>query len=545
MPYVDKVTVNNTTYDLQDSALKSEAIKNFYNKCDGNMPAYLFERGSITNGVNDSYREGSRARTINVMEFSNTSIVGVKDGRFHVVYYNTDGTYSSTTSWFTSTQPVVISAGQKFRIVVSIVYNAAASRVDSIEDMVACLVFYTNMYDADDILDCVVDGSYKHLIFARGTNDGNRTNFYSDARMATTEILKCSRDLILYNSETGVVAPVFFDSSGNVEQQTGWTRNDMYIPAGQRFALTISPDQNSSTFVDESTFWSIFSLEVADNKSYSLSPNVTLECRNVDSNRYPPYTKFYIQAAVHNQYDRVRVNVRVTTDGYYVLIHDDTINTEARNTDGTTISTTINSSGQTLSTLNSYDWGIKYGSKYAGLGVPMLEDAMKYCAQYNIGLTIETSDVYGNTAHTTEEYISGIQTMLNKYGLAKNTIIITANGYNWQQMLYWKSLNPDISYIIFGSISDLVTWKTNIDSVKTNKNTIYLMPSPWGTLPNDTLRAFCSQNGYELYSSVAMTKNDLYNVVGFDTGNTLMDINNVYMIKNNIIRYADKVLAQS
>ena len=217
----------------------------------------------------------------------------------------------------------------------------------------------------------------------------------------------------------------------------------------------------------------------------------------------------------------------------------------SENIDGTTISTTINSSGQTLSTLNSYDWGIKYGSKYAGLGVPMLEDAMKYCAQYNIGLTIETSDVYGNAAHTTEEYISGIQVMLNKYGLARTAIIITANGYNWQQMLYWKSLNPHTSYIVFGAISDLVTWKSDIDALKTEKNTIYLMPSPWGTLPNDALRTFCSQNGYELYSSVAMTKSDLYDVVGFNTGNTLMDVNNVYMIKSNILRYADKVLSES
>lgn len=103
-----------------------------------------------------------------------------------------------------------------------------------------------------------------------------------------------------------------------------------------------------------------------------------------------PYNNLVgIENAKNYGYDFVRVSVRFTSDCVPVLSHNASINSIARNPDGTQISSTINVADHTLSELNEYDYGIQYGSAYTGMKITELEDALTLCKKLGMFCIIE------------------------------------------------------------------------------------------------------------------------------------------------------------
>lgn len=85
--------------------------------------------------------------------------------------------------------------------------------------------------------------------------------------------------------------------------------------------------------------------------------------------------------AKYRGFDIVRASLSFTSDGVGVLCHDETINSVARNADGTTISDTVYVAESTYDELLEYDFGVKMGSGYAGTKITTLEDFLKQCKQ--------------------------------------------------------------------------------------------------------------------------------------------------------------------
>lgn len=103
----------------------------------------------------------------------------------------------------------------------------------------------------------------------------------------------------------------------------------------------------------------------------------------------PPNSVMSILEAYKQGYDAFRMNVCKTKDGVYVLSHDRNINKEARNIDGSEILEEILIEEHTLSELNQYDFGIKYGEDFAGLQIATFEDCVKTAAGCGMRLDIE------------------------------------------------------------------------------------------------------------------------------------------------------------
>ena len=88
-------------------------------------------------------------------------------------------------------------------------------------------------------------------------------------------------------------------------------------------------------------------------------------------------------------FEYVETDVRFTSDGVPVLLHDATINRTARNSDGTEISGTVNIADITYAQASSYDYGIWKGSAYAGTPIPTFAQFLKACRRLGLRPYIE------------------------------------------------------------------------------------------------------------------------------------------------------------
>lgn len=94
-------------------------------------------------------------------------------------------------------------------------------------------------------------------------------------------------------------------------------------------------------------------------------------------------------AAARQGYEIIELDVRVTKDQKFVLLHDTTINRTARYKNGDIIPNSINISDITYEDSLNYDFGIWFSRKFEGTPLPLFEDVLKFAKQNNIKLKID------------------------------------------------------------------------------------------------------------------------------------------------------------
>ena len=376
--------------------------------------------------------------------------------------------------------------------------TSTTGRIDSTRtDRIVDATFYK----VSDIISVICNSAYKILVASyTENNDASFTGVSEWLDSPITQLTGNYVRFVIRNAAEGTISP---------SENTGFTINMTGKTVKQRIE------------------------EVAEGAIFSSVPNIIWQAREVGLGGYPPFSKDYVKLSASNQFDRIIVYVRITTDGYYVSIHDDTINNEARNPDGTAISETISSNGQSLATLNSYDWGIKYGSQYAGMDVPMVEDVMKWAAWYNLGLTVHFS--YGFNQTDAENIFD----MAAKYGLIDNLIVLSSGGLQFSRTDYFKALDDRISYYFGCTYADFQTNLATIKGYLTSRNSVYVQPYPWGTIADDTYRQLATRNGLKLMNSTVMSADDLFNTVGFNKGYTMIETAGISNIKSTVKMWAD------
>ena len=109
----------------------------------------------------------------------------------------------------------------------------------------------------------------------------------------------------------------------------------------------------------------------------------------------------------------VETDVCYTSDGVAVLLHDNTINRTARNSDGTEIAEEINISDITYTQALTYDFGVYRNSEYAGTKIPTFEQFIALCK--NIGLKPYIEIKAGTVAQLTD-----LVNLVRSYGMIDN-----------------------------------------------------------------------------------------------------------------------------
>ena len=154
----------------------------------------------------------------------------------------------------------------------------------------------------------------------------------------------------------------------------------------------------------------------------------------------------YKQSALHG-FDYVECDVRLTSDGVPVLLHDASINRTARNADGTEISGTINIADITYAQALEYDFGIYKGSQYAGEKIATLDELLTLCR--NTGMrpyvelqsvtnTVEAITTIANTVK--DSAIANDVTFISNYieALIKMNNLLPYNRYGLSPFTYTK-----------------------------------------------------------------------------------------------------------
>lgn len=509
--------------------------KKSYGIDDNQPPLELFERGSIANGVNDTWRSGVRARSKSIMHYESPTLISVTSGAYFVTYYDSDGNFESQGSWNNSAAvPTYIPAGKGFRLVITSDLNAGADRTDALDDILGICVFCVDA--AKPCVKNIYDMRFEHGSLNEGADDA----WLAGARVRSIGVVKLPVTVDIY-MKTGYYGVHLLNEDESWSSTVGWLQTTKHrIPAGQKFRLTLANDPNASAITDVASIVNNLVVEVVNECfTFSSSPNIIYQCRNVDDATIPPESKWAVKAAAANQYDRIRFTVRVTTDGYYFCCHDNLINTYARNPDGSAIVGNVYANDKTLAELNAYDWGIKYGTQYAGATVPLLDDVLKYAAMYNLGVTWHAA----SQAVQTDSALAEQFAMLDKYGLTDNLIVITTNGNEIAVMRKFITHNQRVSAYCLAA--DDWYRADNIEALKslqTPYNKIYVQDAPWGSETSPEFLTMAKTNNFLLYDSTAMSQTALLTENKFSRGYSLIEANNVRMIKNTVRTWADSLI---
>ena len=460
-----------------------------------------------------------------------------------VFYFDENDQYTNKTYWVQAGNTWYINKNQKFRVILSLNISAPASQVDDIVDIINDFTFKIEK-------PCGITNEIESIKFEHGSlYQGADDDFNKLGRARTVGIVSLSFDSVLSISDGSFVVH-YFDDEDNFTGTSSWiTNSKMTVSANQKFRLIVTEAPGKSAFEELSSIVSRLTITKPEEavNSFSLTPNIQFACRNVDDTAIPPESIWAVKAAANNQYDRIRFTVRRTTDGYYFNCHDTTINNFVRNADGSVLTETVNAEGHTLAELDAYDWGIKYGSKYAGAKTPLLEDCLKYAAMFNIAVTWHAT----SAAMNSEEVIADTIELMDKYGLTDRLLIISSGGNDFQVFNQCKAHNENISYFIGAPSKAWVLDESNtalIDGLLTGKNHVYLQYYANGSWvrnekPDYDVIAHAKAHGWEMYNSTSMSESDLLNPEMFNHGFTMIECNNVRNVKDTVRNWANSLVS--
>lgn len=181
---------------------------------------------------------------------------------------------------------------------------------------------------------------------------------------------------------------------------------------------------------------------------------------------FPENSVIAFKEAYKHGFRAMLCDVRFTSDDVPVLLHDKTINRIARNSDGTSISSTINIGDITLAQANTYDYGIATGSQFAGMNIPTLQEVCEFCKWSNSEIYIELKDV------PTDANLNAMFAVLDNFNFGK------ALSFTCDRMSNLQRVAPHYPFARLGygsAFSELIADRVrDLKALKTYNNYVFI-----------------------------------------------------------------------
>lgn len=160
-----------------------------------------------------------------------------------------------------------------------------------------------------------------------------------------------------------------------------------------------------------------------------------------------------------NGFDIIETDVRLTSDGVPVLLHDATIDRTSNGVGSI--------SSMTYEQVSQYDFGSWKSEEYAGTKIPMLEELISLARDINLHCYLELeSDV-----NFTSEKINEIIEMIKSYKMLEK---VTFLSFNINLLLLVKSINKDVRLgYLPANNENYLRSISKLQSLKTKTNEIF------------------------------------------------------------------------
>lgn len=248
--------------------------------------------------------------------------------------------------------------------------------------------------------------------------------------------------------------------------------------------------------INQGSIWSNDNVRSINHRGYTAT---------APENTLPAFTE-----SKYHGYWGAETDVRFTSDGVAVLLHDDSINRTARNADGSEIASTIKIADITYEEAQTYDFGVWKSSTYANTKIPTFEQFVRLCRKLGLHPYIELKV-------GTQEQIEGLADIVIRNGMKGKVTWIS----------YSSSMLEIIKSHTSGARLGLLvnSWSTSITetltALKTNENEVFL--ELCGTITDDAVNGLIAVDiPLETYSNGDWT---IANANPYITGFTSDDAN--------------------
>ena len=170
-------------------------------------------------------------------------------------------------------------------------------------------------------------------------------------------------------------------------------------------------------------------------------------------------------------FEYVETDVSFTKDDVPVLLHDNTINRTARNSDGSKLSKTIRIRDITYSDVLQYDFGVWKGSQYKGTKIPSFEAFIITCKKISLHPYIELKS---DESYTPEQIIQ-LLNIVRKNGMEGKVTWISFD-FNYLRIVKENDKKARIG-LVTTTVSDAVI--ETAKELQTEWNEVFIDAGTW------------------------------------------------------------------
>lgn len=367
--------------------------------------------------------------------------------RMYIGYKKTDNTYGLQ-GWLTSAYTCPFDGEY-------VILMSAVTEVDE-SDNLAAYESMLNVINAGALKYTAADETkqmgysidlWKKFLPGLGLN--GTTGKYTESgntRLNIASPITLTEQVYFYGGTDIYVAYQTRNNDNTIAADSGWKTGMVALPVNTPFTLCLKKGSGGTTnmtpedILNETAFFKLdvqnpLVIQTFRNKLENAvsRSNFRGVAHRGYNNIAPENTMAAFKEAKKFGFAWVETDIRKTSDGQFVLLHDASINATARNADGTSISETVNIADITYEQALTYDFGIAKGQQYAGEKIPLLSEFLAFCKGSGLNAYLELKLPYSQTD------VNAIVAMVAKYNMQDRVVYMYSSS---TQLGYIKTAYP-------------------------------------------------------------------------------------------------------